>query len=289
MKVSSKKAKENKVVLDIEVPKETVKKKFDEVYEKISLEAKIPGYRPGKAPRQVLEQHHSALAREEVLKNLISETYHESVKKENIDVIDMPEISEVKLEGDVLSYKAEVEVKPEIKIKQYKGLPLKKNEIKIEAKEIEEYVKQLKSSRDAAMDDQRLARSLGYGTKEEFLDCLNKQLFLKKENEERAKLEKSLIEQLLKNASFAVPATLVEKRIHELEHQAQHQMQEYGLPEERIKERIKEFAPKFKTEAEEQVKVFLILEAVGKLENMKADDHLVNRVIEFLFAEAQWA
>ncbi len=288
MKVSSKKSKENKVILDIEVPKETVKKKFDEVYEKISQEAKIPGYRPGKAPRQVLEQHHSALAREEVLKNLISETYHEGIKKENIDVIDMPEISDVKLEGEVLSYKAEVEVKPEIKIKQYKALKLTKGEIKVESVEVEEYLKQLKATRDAAMTDDKLARSLGYKTKEEFLDCLNKQMYLKKENEERARLEKGLIDQLVKNASFPVPATLVEKRIHELKHQAQHQMAEYGLPEERIKERLKEFEPKFATEAEEQVKVFLILETIAKLENMKTDDHMVNRVIEFLFAEAEW-
>lgn len=288
MKVTAKKAKENKVMLDIEVPKEKVKKKFDEVYEKIALEAKVPGYRPGKAPRHVLEQHHSQLARQEAIKGLISDTYQESVKSENIDVIDLPEITEVKLDGDVLTYKAEVEVRPDIKIKQYKGFKLKKNEIKVEAKEVEEYIKQLKQARSNDMDDSRLAKSLGYKTKEELLDCLNKQLFLKKENEERARLEKELIGELLKNTSFAVPASLIGKRAHELEHQAAHQMADYGLPEERIKERLKEFEPKFKAEAEEQVKVFLTLETIAKLENMKADDNIASRVVEFLFAEAEW-
>ena len=289
MKVTTKKEKDNLVILDVEVPKERVKKKIDEVYEKIAQEAKIPGYRPGKAPRHILEQYHSQTVREEAIKGLISDSYQEGIKNESIDVIDMPEISDVKLDGDVLTYKAQVEVRPDIKIKQYKGLKLTKSEVKIETSEVEEYVKQLKKARSEELSDERLARGLGYKTKEEFHDCLNKQLFLKKENDQRAKLEKELIDQLVKNSSFTVPASLVDKRLHELEHQAEHQMAEYGLPEDRIKERLKEFGPKFKTEAQEQVRVFLLLETIAKLENIKIDDHMINHVIELLFAEADWA
>jgi FKBP-type peptidyl-prolyl cis-trans isomerase (trigger factor) len=288
MKVKKTKTKENKVLLDIEVAQEQVKKKYDEVYDKIGQEAKVPGYRPGKAPRQILEQQHGALARDEVLKGLITESYEQTVKDEAIDVIDLPQISDVKLEGEVLTYKAEVEVKPEIAIKQYKGLKLKKQEIKIGPSDVEEYVKQLKKGRPEDISEEKMARGLGYKTKEEFVDCIQKQLFLKKENEERARLEKELIQQVLKHSSFVVPQTLVTRRAHELEHEAEHQMANYGLPPERIKERVKEFEPKFKAEAEEQVKVFLVLEAIAKLEKMPSDDHVLNRVIEFLFAEAEW-
>ena len=68
MKVETKKLDTTKVQLDIEVPAENVKQKFEEVYEKLGKEAKIPGFRPGKAPRDILEKHHSRLAREEVIK-----------------------------------------------------------------------------------------------------------------------------------------------------------------------------------------------------------------------------
>ena len=288
MKVTAKKSKENKMALEIEVSSERVRKKFDEIYEKINQEIKIPGFRPGKAPRPILEQHHAKLAREEVLKSLIAETYQESVKNEEIDAIDVPEITDVKLDADILTYKAQVEVKPDIKIKQYKLLKLKKDEIKVEASELQETLKQLKQPRGDISDEQ-LAKSLGYKTKEELLDCLNKQLYLKKENEERARLERDLINQLLSNSSFIVPVSLVEKRFQELRHQAEHQMADYGLPPENIKKRLEEFEPKFKTEAEEQVKVFLILEQIGKIEKINADDQLVNRVIEFLFREAEWS
>ncbi|MDD5019209.1 MAG: trigger factor [Candidatus Omnitrophica bacterium] len=288
MKVTKSKSKDNKVLLDIEVAKDRIKKKYDDVYEKIGQEVKVSGYRPGKAPRHILEQQHGALAREEVLKSLITETYEQSVKEHEIDVIDLPQITDVKFEGDVLTYKAEVEVKPEIKIKQYKGLKLKKQAVKVEAAEVEEYVKQLKKGRSEDVSDEKLARSLGYKTAEEFQDCIQKQLFLKKENEERSRLEKDLIQQVLKASSFQVPQTLVVRRAQELKHQAEHQMADYGLPAERIQERLKEFEPKFKAEAEEQVKVFLVLETVAKLEKMPVDDHVLNRVVELLFAEAEW-
>jgi trigger factor len=170
MKVKSQKAKDNKVVLEVEVPKDAVLKKFDEVYQKIGQEAKVPGFRPGKAPRAVLEQHHGALAREEVIKGLITESYEKGVKDENIDVIDLPQITDVKLDANILTYKAEVEVKPEIKIKAYKGLKLKKEEVKVEAKEVTEYIAQLKKSR-GDIDDERLAKSLGYKTRTALLPC----------------------------------------------------------------------------------------------------------------------
>jgi FKBP-type peptidyl-prolyl cis-trans isomerase (trigger factor) len=66
-------------------------------------------------------------------------------------------------------------------------------------------------------------------------------------------------------------------------------MANYGLPADRIQQRLEEFKPKFRAEAEEQVKVFLVLETVAKLENIKADDSMPSRVVEFLFAEADWA
>jgi FKBP-type peptidyl-prolyl cis-trans isomerase (trigger factor) len=287
MKVVNKVKTDNKVILNVEVPKDAVLKKYDEVYEQIGKDAKVPGFRPGKAPRPVLEQHHSQLAREEVIKHLITESYESSVKEQGIDVIDLPKITDVKLDASVLTYKAEVEVKPEIALKPYKGLKIKKDEIKVEISEVEEYVKNLKKSR-GDISDERLARSLGYKTAEEFSDCVSKQLYLKKENESRAKLEKELIDQVIKGTSFTAPQSLVDRRAHELEHEAEHQMTQYGLAHDRIKQRIDEFRPKFKVEAEQQVRVFLVLEAIAKKENIKSDDHTLNQVVELLFAEANW-
>ncbi|MGE5280284.1 MAG: trigger factor [Deltaproteobacteria bacterium] len=287
MKVTFKQKKDNKMLLGVEVSKELVRKKYDEVYARIGKDAKVPGFRPGKAPRHVLEQHHSALAREEVIKGLVAESYDKGVKEEQIDVIDLPEISEVRLADDVLTYKAEVEVKPEIQIKQYKGLKLKKDDISVSAKEVADAVEQLKKDR-VSLDDERLARGLGYRSFAELKECLEKQIFLKKENDARAKLEKEALDQLLKNSSFTLPKTLVDRRLHELEHQALHQMADYGMNEEQARQRVKEFTPRLTAQAEEQVRVYLVLEAVAKKEEVAQDDKMLNRTIELLFREADW-
>jgi len=288
VKVTSKQSKANKVFFHVEVPQEAVHKKFNEVYERIGREAKVPGFRPGKAPRHVLEQHHSQLAREEVIKGLVAESYDHSIKEEQIDVIDLPQISEVQLKEDILTYKAEVEVKPEIEIKSYKGLKLKKDEIGVSAQDVTAAVDDLKKDR-GGIDEERLARGLGYRSREELAACLEKQLFLKKENEARSKLEKEVIEQVLKNSTFEVPRTLVERRCRELEHQAAHQMAEYGMAEDEVAKRIGEFKPRFTVQAEEQVKVYLVLEAIAKKEGIARDDKMLNRAIELLFAEAEWS
>jgi FKBP-type peptidyl-prolyl cis-trans isomerase (trigger factor) len=287
MKVTKKEQKDNKVVLNVEVPKETVLRKYDEVYVKIGQDAKVPGFRPGKAPREVLEKHHGGLAREEVMKSLITETYEKGVKEEKIDVIDLPNITDVKLDGHVLTYTAEVEVKPEIKLKDYKGLKIKKEEIAVTPDDVKAYVDGLKKTRPN-VDDDRLAKGLGYKTHAEFIACAEKQIYLKKENDSRARLEKELIDQVVKGASFTVPHVLVDRRAHELSHQALNQMVQYGLPEERARERLKEFAPKMHAEAEEQVKVFLVLETIARAEGIAEGDQMLNHVVEFLFAEANW-
>ena len=287
MKVTGKQSKANKVFFHVEVPQEAVHKKFNEVYERIGKDVKVPGFRPGKAPRPVLEQYHSQLARGEVIKGLVAESYDWSVKEEQIDVIDLPQISEVQLKDGVLTYAAEVEVKPEITIKEYKGLRLKKDALTVEVKEVAAAVADLKKDR-GDIDDEKLARALGYRSQAELKDCLEKQLFLKKENEARAKLEKEVIEEVLKNSSFQLPQTLVERRRQELEHQAAHQMADYGVAEDEAKKRIAEFKPRFAAQAEEQVKVYLVLEAIAKKEGIARDDRMLNRVIELLFAEAEW-
>ena len=108
MKVNINKIDTLKRELEIEVPQDRVKEKFDVVYEEIKKNVKIPGFRPGTAPRSILEKHHSKLAHEEVIKQLLPETYQDALKNENLDVIALPEITDVKLDSASLRYKARV-------------------------------------------------------------------------------------------------------------------------------------------------------------------------------------
>jgi FKBP-type peptidyl-prolyl cis-trans isomerase (trigger factor) len=289
MKVSVNKKDALKRELEIEVPGDRVKSAFDSVYEQIKKEAKIPGFRPGTAPRNILEKHHSKLAHEEVIRQLLPETYQEALKKENLDVISLPEVTEVNLDNTSLRYKATVELRPEIEIKSYKKIKIKKKSSEVTEQDLEKAFESIKKARKIDAINEEFAHGLGYASLEEFKNSLKMQMTAQKESDNRAQLEKEVIDHLLQNAKFSVPQSLVDKRIHELEHDLKDYFAKANLPKEEVEKKEKEFAPKLKEQAEEQVKVFLVLDEIAKRENIARDDQMPNKVIEFLFKNADWA
>jgi trigger factor len=114
----------NKVRLSVEIPAADFEKAVDAAFRKIAGEVKIPGFRPGKAPRQLLEaQLGSGVAREQALRDALPNYYAEAVAAEDIDVIAPPEIDVTagESDGDV-KFDAVVEVRPVVKVKGYDGL-----------------------------------------------------------------------------------------------------------------------------------------------------------------------
>lgn len=295
MKVEAKKLDASKVQLDIEVPQETVKKKFEEVYERVGKEAKIPGFRPGKAPRDMLEKHHGRLIQEEVIKDLIPEAYRGSVEKEKIDAVELPEISQVKLESHILSFRAVVEVKPQIEIKDYKNIKLKYKKIAVSAQDIDKSLDSLKENHkdcqpqgNVPVLDDRFAKGLGYGTLADMRSSIERRLLTQKEDELRRKLQDDLLKQVLDKARFRVPPSLIAQRLEELVKDAKVQLALRQVPKEQIASHDEKLRKELLVEAESQVKAFLVLEAIAKKENIVDSEHLTQRTIEFLLSEADW-
>ncbi|MFH1622064.1 MAG: trigger factor [Candidatus Omnitrophota bacterium] len=289
MKVVVNKKDSLKREIEIEVPQDRVKGAFEAVYEQIKKEAKIPGFRPGTAPRNILEKHHSKLAHEEVIRQLLPETYQEALKKENLDVISLPEVTEVNLDTNSLRYKATVEIRPEIEIKSYKEIKIKKKSNEVDDQDLEKALENIKKARKLESINEEFAHGLGYGSLDEFRSSLKRQLIAQKETDNRAQLEKEVIDHLLKNSKFNIPQSLVDKRFHELEHDLKDYFSKSNLPKEELEKKEKEFEPKLKEQAEEQVKVFLVLDEIAKRESIERDDHMPNKVIEFLFKNADWS
>jgi trigger factor len=115
---------DNKVRLKVAVPAADFEKAVDAAFRKLAREVKIPGFRPGKAPRQLLEARLGAgVAREQALRDSVPEYYAEAVAAEDIDVIAAPEIDLTggEEDGDV-EFDAVVEVRPIVTISGYDGL-----------------------------------------------------------------------------------------------------------------------------------------------------------------------
>lgn len=288
MKVETKKIETGKVELNIEVPSEQVKKKFDEIYQRIGKEAKIPGFRQGKAPRDILEKHHSRLAEEELIKDLIPLAYKDSLASQNVDAIDLPQISDIKLGSGILSFKAMVELRPEIELKNYKNIKLKRKKTTVSDADVSQVLKQLQDGHKAQALDDKFAKRLGYKTFEEMRSSIEKQLFVQKENESRHKLQEELIKDILDRVKFRLPQSLVRKQLEELVYQAGQQLAKRGAAKEQIDSQEDKLRQELKPQAENQVKTYLVLEEIARKENIGESGNLIKDVIEFLLSEAEW-
>jgi trigger factor len=108
----------------IEVDPDRVAQEMDRSYTALGRRVKLRGFRPGKAPRKVLERNFRAEVEGEVAEKIVQQTFAEAVRVESIDVVAPPHvsISEGVAEGKPLKYTARVEVKPKLDPKDYKGL-----------------------------------------------------------------------------------------------------------------------------------------------------------------------
>jgi trigger factor len=117
-------ALENRVKLHISVPAAEFEKAIDAAFKKLAREVRIPGFRPGKAPRQLLEARlGSEIAREQALQDALPQYYVDAVTEHDVDVIAPPEIEITagQEDGDV-EFDAVVEVRPQVRLMGYDEL-----------------------------------------------------------------------------------------------------------------------------------------------------------------------
>ena len=124
MKTSVEALEGNKVKLTVEVDEQEFESAVDAAFKKIAREVRIPGFRPGKAPRRVLESHIGAGAgRAQALNDALPDYYSEAVLANEVDVIAPPDIELVEgSESGNVKFDAIVEVRPVISISGYKTL-----------------------------------------------------------------------------------------------------------------------------------------------------------------------
>jgi trigger factor len=115
---------DNKVRVSVTVPAAEFEKAVDAAFRKLAAEVKVPGFRPGKAPRRLLEARFGTeYAREQALRDALPDYYEQAITAESVDAIAMPEIDiTAGAEGGDVAFDAVVEVRPVVTIQGYKGL-----------------------------------------------------------------------------------------------------------------------------------------------------------------------
>lgn len=292
MKVDVKKVDAVKRELKFELPKERVSKALEAVYVEIGKHAKIKGFRPGKVPASLLRSQYGAVAQEETIKQLIPEAYQEALEQHQINPVDMPEISDVNLKDGVLTFKAILDIRPEVKVGNYKGINVTRKSNTVTDEDLNktlEFFQKGQGDKKVELDD-TFAKGMGFATLEEFKNALKRQMELDKDRQNRMDVENQVIDALIKEAKLVVPASMVKRQLQHRLNETQKRLKAQGMKEEDLKAKQEEITKQIETHVERDVKVFFILDEIAKKENITADDpqHVPHKVIEFLLKEAKW-
>jgi trigger factor len=134
--------------LELSVPAEEVEAETGRVISDIQKRAKLPGFRPGKAPAALIRKHFEGDIRQKVLESLIPKHLHHQFEQDNLQVVGTPDISEVDFRsGEPLRFKAEFETLPEIALKEYKGLTVVYHDPEVSETDIDQRIEQLREQK----------------------------------------------------------------------------------------------------------------------------------------------
>jgi trigger factor len=146
MEVKVEKLEKNKVSLEVEVGADQVDKALAQAYRRVVQKVNIPGFRRGHVPRKILEMRlGKGVLYEEAIEILLPEAYAQAVEESELEPIDQPQVDNVHIEeGSPFRFSATVEVKPEVKLGQYKGLPVEKEKVEVSAEDVDKFLENLR-------------------------------------------------------------------------------------------------------------------------------------------------
>jgi trigger factor len=125
MKVDVEKQPDSVSTLRIELPPEEVSKEWDAIANSFARFAKIPGYRPGKAPRRVVEAKFKREIQDELTKKLVSKSYHDAIEQKQLRVVSLTNLENVQIGDDkTMRFSATVVTAPEFELPKYKEIPV---------------------------------------------------------------------------------------------------------------------------------------------------------------------
>ncbi|HIE36388.1 MAG TPA: hypothetical protein EYP89_04025 [Candidatus Omnitrophica bacterium] len=294
MKVEIKKISGLKRMIKIEVGKVSLLEKKKEIYHQLGKTLKVPGFRPGNAPLEVLERHHRQFLKEEFLKRVLPFYYQEVIKKNDFKVAGLPRIFDVELSDESLSFCAEFEIEPEVKIddKDYQKIKIKSKKVEVEEIEIEKVLTNLKENikkvTNKDLDDQNLARWLGYPDLDDLREAIRGEIFVEKLGTRRRDLENQIVQHLLKRVKIEAPKKIVEDYHRRLVERKIYHLRLRGISEDDIEKYKKDLEEKLEPVAEDSIKLSYILKAIAEKEGIKVDNDLEEIVLGFILSCAEY-
>ena len=161
MSLQVEKLEKNMAKLTIEVSAEDLDKAMEKAYQKQKSRISLPGFRKGKAPRKMIESMYGkGVFMEDAVNSLVPQEYTKALGECDLEIVSQPEINVTQMEpGKALIFTADVAVKPEVTLGDYKGVEVPKSEITVTDEEVDAEVKKEldKNARTVAVEDRAAA------------------------------------------------------------------------------------------------------------------------------------
>lgn len=159
MKITSESVSNIETKLTVELPSDKLKSKVESELKKVQKRAKIDGFRPGKVPMSRIRSQYGQGVQQDVINDVIRESVFEAIEKEGIKAIGAPDIEDVKLENDTLSYTAKVEIYPQVEVSGLDKIEVTRLSADVSDEEVETMIENLRAQRqtfseaDKAVED----------------------------------------------------------------------------------------------------------------------------------------
>ncbi len=137
-----------KRVIDVEVPASAVDEAFTRACKSYQTKARVPGFRPGKVPREIVERRFEPDIKREVLNTLIPQSLSQAYRTHGLIPITDPELSNVHLKaGEPFRYRAQIEVRPTVEVRDYDGLVVHKKKRPVTREHVDETIERIRDRR----------------------------------------------------------------------------------------------------------------------------------------------
>jgi trigger factor len=137
--------------IEVEIPADRLSSEAQRVTSEFSRHAKLPGFRPGKIPANVVRSRFAKEIQEEVMSRLLPVSFREAIADKDIEPVGDPELEHVDafIEGAPIKYKAKFEVKPHFDLRDYRGIEVDDPKIEVTDKDVDEMIERLRDQASA--------------------------------------------------------------------------------------------------------------------------------------------
>lgn len=134
--------------LEIAIPAEDVETETTRVVADVQKKAKLPGFRPGKAPATIIRKQFASDIRQQVVENLIPKALQKQIEAENLNVVGRPDITDLHFhDGEPLKFKAEFEVVPAVELGEYKDIEVPYNDPAVTDEDVEKRLGEIREQK----------------------------------------------------------------------------------------------------------------------------------------------